>query len=55
MLHWATMFFTCSILCALFGFGKLVNAEQAGIFQVLFVTFTVLAVISLILGRKRPR
>jgi uncharacterized membrane protein YtjA (UPF0391 family) len=51
MLHYAILFFVLAIASAVFGFGGIASSA-AWIGKVLFVGFVVLAVVSLIAGRK---
>ena len=52
MASWAIMFFVVALIAALFGFGGIAG-DAAWIGQVLLFVFLVLAVISLITGRRR--
>ncbi len=54
MLKWAVIFFIVAIVAAIFGFGD-ISAGATGIAKVLFFLFIVLAIISLIVGRRAPR
>jgi uncharacterized membrane protein YtjA (UPF0391 family) len=51
MLYWAAAFFGVAIVAAILGFGGIV-VGAAGIAKLLFVTFVVLAAISLVVGRR---
>jgi uncharacterized membrane protein YtjA (UPF0391 family) len=51
MLHWAIIFFVIAVIAAVFGFGG-VAGEAAWIGKVLLCVFLVLAVLSLIFGRR---
>ncbi len=51
MLHWAAVFFVIAIIAAVFGFSG-IAASASGIAKILFVGFLVIAVISLLLGRR---
>jgi uncharacterized membrane protein YtjA (UPF0391 family) len=51
MLYWAAVFFVISIVAAIFGFGG-VSEGSADIAKILFFVFIVLAVLSLIFGRR---
>lgn len=51
MLYWAAAFFVVAIVAAILGFGGIV-VGAAGIAKLLFVTFVVLAAISLVVGRR---
>jgi uncharacterized membrane protein YtjA (UPF0391 family) len=53
MLYWAAVFFVIALAAAVFGFGG-IAASAAGIAKILFVVFLVLAVFSLIFGRRMP-
>jgi uncharacterized membrane protein YtjA (UPF0391 family) len=53
MLYWAAVFFVIALAAAVFGFGG-IAASAAGIAKILFVVFLVLAVFSLIFGRRIP-
>ena len=53
MLHYAIIFFIIAIIAAVFGFGGIASSA-AGIAQILFVNFLVLAIASFFFGRKRP-
>ncbi|HEV8549920.1 MAG TPA: DUF1328 domain-containing protein [Polyangiaceae bacterium] len=53
MLHWAAVFFVIALIAAVFGFGG-IAASAVGIGKILFVVFLVLAVVSLIFGRRAP-
>lgn len=52
MLNYAIIFFVISIIAAVLGFGGIAGSA-AGIAKILFVGFLILAVVSLIFGRKR--
>jgi uncharacterized membrane protein YtjA (UPF0391 family) len=54
MLRWAIIFFVVAIIAAVFGFGGIAG-EAAWIGKVLVFVFLVLLVVSLILGKGRPR
>jgi uncharacterized membrane protein YtjA (UPF0391 family) len=51
MLHWAAVFFVIAIVAAVFGFGG-IAASATGIAKVLFFAFVIMAVVSLLLGRR---
>lgn len=51
MLRWAILFFVVALIAAVFGFGG-VAGEAAWIGKVLLAVFLILAVVSLIMGRK---
>jgi uncharacterized membrane protein YtjA (UPF0391 family) len=53
MLRWALIFFIVALISAVFGFGGLAG-EAAWIGKVLLVVFVILAVVSLIMGRRVP-
>jgi uncharacterized membrane protein YtjA (UPF0391 family) len=52
MLHYAVVFFVVALIAALFGFGGIASSA-AGIAQVLFFIFLVLAVVGFIVGLIR--
>ncbi len=52
MLHYAVVFFIIAIVAALFGFGGIATSA-AGIGQILFVVFAILAVASFVYGLMR--
>lgn len=54
MLRYAIIFFVIAIIAAVFGFGG-VAGEAAWIGKVLLVVFLILAVVSLLTGRKSLR
>jgi uncharacterized membrane protein YtjA (UPF0391 family) len=51
MLHWAVVFFVIAIVAAIFGFGG-IAASATGIAKILFFAFLVMAVISMLVGRR---
>lgn len=51
MARWAILFFVVALVAALFGFGGIAG-EAAWIGQVLLFIFLILAVVSLVMGRK---
>lgn len=53
MLRWAITFFLIAIVAGLFGFG-LVGGMAYGAAKICFFVFLVLAVISLLTGRRIP-
>jgi uncharacterized membrane protein YtjA (UPF0391 family) len=53
MLRWAIIFFVIAIVAGIFGFWGLENTS-AWIAKLLFVGFLIVAVISLIAGRRTP-
>jgi uncharacterized membrane protein YtjA (UPF0391 family) len=54
MLHWAITFLLIALLSGLFGFG-LVGGMAYGAAKLCFFVFLVLAVISMVSGRKMPQ
>ena len=52
MLHYAVVFFVIALIAAVLGFGGLA-ASAAGIAQLLFGVFVLLAIVSLVLGLLR--
>ena len=53
MLYYAVVFFVIALVAAFFGFSG-IALGAAGIAKILFVGFLVLAVVSLIFGRRAP-
>ena len=53
MVRWAIIFFIVALVAALFGFGGIAG-DAAWIGQILLFVFLILAVVSLILGRRSP-
>ena len=51
MLRWAIIFFVVAIIAAVLGFGN-VAGDLAWIGQVLLVIFVILAIVSLVMGRR---
>lgn len=51
MLHYAAVFLVIALFAAVFGFGG-IAASSAGIAKILFFVFIVLAVMSLMFGRR---
>jgi uncharacterized membrane protein YtjA (UPF0391 family) len=51
MLYWAVVFFVIALVAAFFGFGG-VAGTATGIAKLLFIGFLILAVISLVFGRR---
>ena len=51
MARWAIIFFVIAIIAAIFGFGD-VAGEAAWIGKILLVVFLILAVVSLLSGRR---
>lgn len=51
MARWAILFFVIALVAALFGFGGIAG-DAAWIGQILLFVFLVLAVVSLIFGRR---
>jgi uncharacterized membrane protein YtjA (UPF0391 family) len=54
MLSWALMFLVIALIAALFGFTTVAGTSMAAA-QVVFFVFLVLFVVSLVMGRGRPR
>ena len=52
MLRYAIIFFVVALVAALFGFGG-IAASAAGVAQLLFYGFIILAIISLVVGLMR--
>jgi uncharacterized membrane protein YtjA (UPF0391 family) len=53
MLYWAAVFFVVALIAAVFGFGG-IAASAVGVAKILFFVFLILAVVSLIFGRRVP-
>jgi uncharacterized membrane protein YtjA (UPF0391 family) len=53
MLHYAIVFFLVALVAAFFGFGG-ISSDAAWIAKVLFVVFLIMALVSLVFGRRRP-
>ncbi len=53
MFQWAIMFFIVALVAAVFGFGGIAG-EAAWIGKILLVVFLVLALFSVVLGRRAP-
>jgi uncharacterized membrane protein YtjA (UPF0391 family) len=53
MLYWAAVFFLIAIAAGAFGFFG-IAAGAVGIAKILFFAFLVLAIVSLVLGRRSP-
>jgi uncharacterized membrane protein YtjA (UPF0391 family) len=53
MFRWAIAFFVVALIAAFFGFGG-VAGEAAWIGKVLLVVFLILAVVSMVMGRRGP-
>jgi uncharacterized membrane protein YtjA (UPF0391 family) len=51
MARWAILFFIIALVAALFGFGGIAG-EAAWIGQVLLVVFLILAIVSMVFGRR---
>jgi uncharacterized membrane protein YtjA (UPF0391 family) len=51
MLHYAVVFLVIALVAALFGFGG-IAAGAVGIAKILFFVFLILAVVSLLFGRR---
>ncbi len=53
MVRWAILFFIIALIAALFGFGGIAG-DAAWIGKILLVVFLILAVVSMLFGRKGP-
>jgi len=53
MLYWAAVFFVIALVAGAFGFFG-IAASAVGIAKILFFAFLVLAVVSLLVGRRAP-
>jgi len=53
MFQWAIMFFIVALVAAVFGFGGIAG-DAAWIGKILLVVFLVLALFSLVLGKRSP-
>ncbi|MGO9839268.1 MAG: DUF1328 domain-containing protein [Polyangiaceae bacterium] len=53
MLYWAAVFFVIALIAGVFGFFGIAVAAT-GVAKILFFGFLVLAVISLLVGRRAP-
>lgn len=53
MVRWAILFFVLALVAAFLGFGG-VAAESAWMGKVLLVVFVILAVVSMVAGRRGP-
>jgi uncharacterized membrane protein YtjA (UPF0391 family) len=53
MLYWTVVLFVIALVAAFLGFGGIAGAA-AGIAKILFFAFLVLALFSLVLGRRVP-
>ena len=51
MLRWALLFFVIAIVAAIFGFGGIAG-DAAWIAKILLIVFQILAVVSLLMGRR---
>jgi uncharacterized membrane protein YtjA (UPF0391 family) len=51
MLRWALLFFIIAIVAAVFGFGGIAG-DAAWIGKILLVVFLILAIVSLVMGRR---
>ena len=51
MARWAILFFVVALIAALFGYGGIAG-DAAWIGQILLFVFLILAVVSLVLGRR---
>jgi len=54
MLHWALTFLVIALLAGLFGFG-LVGGMAYGAAKICFFVFLVLAILSILTGRRIPQ
>jgi uncharacterized membrane protein YtjA (UPF0391 family) len=54
MLRWAIVFLVIALIAAVFGFGGIAG-EAAWIGKVLLAVFLILAVVSMVMGRRAPR
>jgi uncharacterized membrane protein YtjA (UPF0391 family) len=53
MLYWAAVFFVIALVAGAFGFFG-IAAGAVGIAKILFFAFLVLAIVSLVVGRRAP-
>jgi uncharacterized membrane protein YtjA (UPF0391 family) len=53
MLYWAAVFFIIALVAGVFGFFG-IAAAATGVAKILFFAFLVLAVVSLLVGRRAP-
>ncbi len=53
MASWAITFFLIALVAAVFGFGGIAG-EAAWIGQILLVVFLIMAVVSMVMGRRAP-
>ncbi len=53
MLYWAAVFFIIALIAGVFGFFGIASAA-VGVAKILFFAFLVLAVVSLLVGRRAP-
>jgi uncharacterized membrane protein YtjA (UPF0391 family) len=53
MLYWTAVFFIIALIAGAFGFFGIASAS-VGIAKILFFAFLVLAVVSLLFGRRTP-
>jgi uncharacterized membrane protein YtjA (UPF0391 family) len=53
MLYWAAVFFVIALVAGFFGFFGIM-ASAVGVAKILFFAFLVLAVVSLLVGRRAP-
>ena len=51
MLRWAILFFVIALIAAVFGFGGIAG-DAAWMGKILLVVFLILAVISMVMGRR---
>jgi uncharacterized membrane protein YtjA (UPF0391 family) len=53
MLYWAAVFFIIALVAGVFGFFG-IAAAATGVAKILFFAFLVLAIVSLLVGRRAP-
>jgi uncharacterized membrane protein YtjA (UPF0391 family) len=53
MVRWAIIFFVIALIAAVFGFGGIAG-DAAWIGKILLVVFVILAVVSMLMGRRGP-
>jgi uncharacterized membrane protein YtjA (UPF0391 family) len=53
MFSWALTFFVIALIAAVFGFGG-IAASAVGIAKIIFVVALILAVVSVVAGRRAP-
>lgn len=54
MLSWSLSFFIIAIIAGVFGFGG-ISAAATGIAKILFFIFIIAFIISLLMGRRKPK